>query len=121
MSATTIIPFNDNDDDDDDNKIIRPSIILKNDTNNYDTASDESGYDENIDYKIVHMRRPSVIRETLTNFRKTFEKQHTLKTDTANTLISVSSKPSIAKQLKKKIFIPLIITISLITGLIIVI
>lgn len=95
---------------------LKPSLIIKNDDNNYETGSDESGYDENLDFKVIHMRRPSVVRKSLQKFNKSIHQR----TIVGSNLIPVTSRPSIARYLKTKIFLPILISISLITGVIII-
>lgn len=92
---------------------INPSSVVENDETNYETASDETGYDENMDHKVIHMRRPSVIRKSLTKFRKSIDEQN-------SGLIPTSSKPSYFKYFKRKIYIPIVLLVMGITGVIIV-
>jgi len=93
---------------------INPSSIVENDDTNYETASDETGYDENMDHKVIHMRRPSVIRNSLTQFRKSIDQQKT----GSITLIPISSRPSYFKYLKRNIYIPIVLSIVSIMGVI---
>jgi len=98
-------------------KPINPSSVIENDDTNYETASDDTGYDENIDHKVIHMRRPSVIRNNLTQFRKSIDEQ-TSGSMIGSTLIPISSRPSYFKYLKRKIYIPVIVSIVGIMGFI---
>lgn len=128
----TIVPIIENDDDlsilsyddliDKSRTIspINPSSIIEKDDNNYETASDDTGYDENIDYKVISMRKPSFIRKTLNKFRKSVDKQQTDFNSImiGSTLIPIS-RPSLIKRLTKKIYIPIAISIGFIlTGVI---
>lgn len=122
----SIIPINIEEDDDNisilsyddliytNEEPINPSSVIENDDTNYETASDDTGYDENMDHKVIHMRRPSVIRKSLTQFRKSIDEQ----TSGSITLIPISSRPSYFKYLKRKIYIPIIVSIVGIMGLI---
>lgn len=116
---STIIPIYESDYSSDDNKDINPSSIIENDDNNYETASDDTGYDENIDYKVISMRKPSFIRKTLTKFRKSVDEQTNFNsTMIGSTLIPIST-PSLYQRIKKKIYIPIAISIGFIlTGVI---
>ena len=119
----TIIPIYESDYSSDDNNNIHsdinPSCIIKNDDTNYETASDDTGYDENIDYKVISMRKPSFIRKTLTKFRKSVDEQTNFNsTMIGSTLIPIST-PSLYQRIKKKIYIPIAISIGFIlTGVI---
>jgi hypothetical protein len=115
----TIIPIYDSDHSIDNDKDINPSSIIKNDDTNYETASDDTGYDENIDYKVISMRKPSFIRKTLTKFRKSVDEQTNFNsTMIGSTLIPIST-PSFFQRLKKRIYIPIAISIGIIlTGVI---
>ena len=115
----TIIPIYDSDHSIDNDKDINPSCIIKNDDTNYETASDDTGYDENIDYKVISMRKPSFIRKTLTKFRKSVDEQTNFNsTMIGSTLIPIST-PSFFQRLKKRIYIPIAISIGIIlTGVI---
>ena len=115
----TIIPIYDSDHSIDNDKDINPSSIIENDDNNYETASDDTGYDENIDYKVISMRKPSFIRKTLTKFRKSVDEQTNFNsTMIGSTLIPIST-PSLYQRIKKKIYIPIAISIGFIlTGVI---
>lgn len=128
----TIVPIIENDDDlsilsyddlFDKSRPISPinhSSIIEKDDNNYETASDDTGYDENIDYKVISMRKPSFIIKTLTKFRKSLDKQQTDFNSNmiGSTLIPIS-RPSFMKRLTKKIYIPIAISIGFIlTGVI---
>ena len=115
----TIIPLYDSDHSIDNDKDINPSSIIKNDDTNYETASDDTGYDENIDYKVISMRKPSFIRKTLTKFRKSVDEQTNFNsTMIGSTLIPIST-PSLYQRIKKKIYIPIAISIGFIlTGVI---
>ena len=121
--SNSIVPIN-NDDDyisyDDmiylNQQPINPSSVVENDETNYETASDDTGYDENMDHKVIHMRRPSVIRNNLTQFRKSIDEQ-TSGSMIGSTLIPISSKSSYFKYLKRKIYIPIIVSIVGIMGL----
>ena len=121
---STIIPIYESDYSSDDNNNIHsdinPSCIIKNDDTNYETASDDTGYDENIDYKVISMRKPSFIRNTLTKFRKSVDEQTNFNsTMIGSTLIPVSSRPSFYQRIKRRIYIPIVISISLIlTGVV---
>jgi len=110
----TIIPINDDDDLPPISSVINPSNIVATDDNNYETASDDTGYDENMDFKVIHMRRPSVIRKTLSQFRKSIDKGSLV----GSTLIPMNIRPSFFQRLKKKIYIPIVITLIL-TGIIV--
>jgi hypothetical protein len=120
---STIIPIYESDYSSDDNNNIHsdinPSCIIKNDDTNYETASDDTGYDENIDYKVISMRKPSFIRKTLTKFRKSVDEQTNFNsTMIGSTLIPIST-PSLYQRIKKKIYIPIAISIGFIlTGVI---
>jgi hypothetical protein len=116
---STIIPIYDSDHSIDNDKDINPSSIIKNDDTNYETASDDTGYDENIDYKVISMRKPSFIRKTLTKFRKSVDEQTNFNsTMIGSTLIPIST-PSFFQRLKKRIYIPIAISIGIIlTGVI---
>ena len=116
---STIIPIYDSDYYSDNDKDINPSSIIEKNDNNYETASDDTGYDENIDYKVVSMRKPSFIRKTLTKFRKSVDEQTNFNsTMIGSTLIPISS-PSFFQRLKKKMYIPISISIGIIlTGVI---
>jgi hypothetical protein len=116
---STIIPIYDSDHSIDNDKDINPSCIIKNDDTNYETASDDTGYDENIDYKVISMRKPSFIRKTLTKFRKSVDEQTNFNsTMIGSTLIPIST-PSFFQRLKKRIYIPIAISIGIIlTGVI---
>lgn len=123
---STIIPIYESDYSSDDNNNIHsdinPSSIIEKDDTNYETASDDTGYDENIDYKVISMRKPSFIRKTLTKFRKSVDKQQTDFNSNmiGSTLIPIS-RPSFMKRLTKKIYIPIAISIGFIlTGVILV-
>ena len=98
---------------------INPSSVIENDDTNYETASDDTGYDENMDHKVIHMRRQSVIRKTLTKFRKSIDEQKS-GTLIGSTLIPTSSKHSYFKYFKRKIYIPIVLLVMGITGVIIV-
>ena len=119
----TIIPIYESDYSSDDNNNIHsdinPSCIINNDDTNYETASDDTGYDENIDYKVISMRKPSFIRKTLTKFRKSVDEQTNFNsTMIGSTLIPIST-PSLYQRIKKKIYIPIAISIGFIlTGVI---
>lgn len=117
----TIIPISDSDYSSDNDKDINPSSIIEKDDNNYETASDDTGYDENIDYKVISMRKPSFIRKTLTKFRKSVDEQTNFNsTMIGSTLIPIST-PSFFQRLKKRIYIPIAISIGIIlTGVILV-
>jgi|UniRef100_A0A6C0CYH2 hypothetical protein len=120
---STIIPIYESDYSSDDNNNIHsdinPSCIIKNYDTNYETASDDTGYDENIDYKVISMRKPSFIRKTLTKFRKSVDEQTNFNsTMIGSTLIPIST-PSFFQRLKKRIYIPIAISIGIIlTGVI---
>ena len=120
---STIIPIYESDYSSDDNNNIHsdinPSSIIENDDTNYETASDDTGYDENIDYKVISMRKPSFIRKTLTKFRKSVDEQTNFNsTMIGSTLIPIST-PSFFQRLKKRIYIPIAISIGFIlTGVI---
>jgi len=120
---STIIPIYESDYSSDDNNNIHsdinPSSIIENDDTNYETASDDTGYDENIDYKVISMRKPSFIRKTLTKFRKSVDEQTNFNsTMIGSTLIPIST-PSLYQRIKKKIYIPIAISIGFIlTGVI---
>lgn len=122
---STIIPIYEcdysSDDNDNIHSDINPSCIIKNDDTNYETASDDTGYDENIDYKVISMRKPSFIRKTLTKFRKSVDEQTDFKaTMIGSTLIPIST-PSLIQRIKKKIYIPIAVSIAFIlTGVILV-
>jgi len=122
----TIIPINDDDDDIsilsyDDLLPASPSLIPSNivatDDNNYETDSDHTGYDENMDFKVIHMRRPSIIRKTLSQFRKSIDNQQSGSL-VGSTLIPMNTRLSFFQRLKKKIYIPIVITFIL-TGIIV--
>jgi hypothetical protein len=122
----TIIPINDDDDDIsilsyDDLLPASPSLIPSNivatDDNKYETDSDHTGYDENMDFKVIHMRRPSIIRKTLSQFRKSIDNQQSGSL-VGSTLIPMNTRLSFFQRLKKKIYIPIVITFIL-TGIIV--
>ena len=112
---STIIPIYDSDyysdNDNDNDKDINPSSIIEKDDNNYETASDDTGYDENIDYKVVSMRKPSFIRKTLTKFRKSVDEQTNFNSTMIGSTLIPISRPSFFQRLKKKMYIPISISI----------
>lgn len=99
---STIIPIYDSDYYSDNDKDINPSSIIEKDDNNYETASDDTGYDENIDYKVVSMRKPSFIRKTLTKFRKSVDEQTNFNSTMIGSTLIPISRPSFFQRLKKK-------------------
>ena len=116
---STIIPIYDSDHSIDNDKDINPSSIIENDDNNYETASDDTGYDENIDYKVISMRKPSFIRKTLTEFRKSVDEQKNFNSTMIGSTLIPIARPSFIQRLKQKIYIPISITIGFIlTGVI---
>ena len=131
----TIIPINDHYKNDDELSIlsyddllpaspstspVNPSDIVATDDNKYETDSDDTGYDENMDFKVLHMRRPSIIRKTLSQFRKSIDNQQS-GTQVGTTLIPMNIRPSFFQRLKKKIYIPIVFTFTFIlTGIIMV-
>ena len=120
---STIIPIYESDYSSDDNNNIHsdinPSSIIENDDTNYETASDDTGYDENIDYKVISMRKPSFIRKTLTKFRKSVDEQTNFNSTMIGSTLIPIARPSFIQRLKQKIYIPIAITIGFIlTGVI---
>jgi len=116
---STIIPIYDSDYYSDNDKDINPSSIIEKNDNNYETASDDTGYDENIDYKVVSMRKPSFIRKTLTKFRKSVDEQTNFNSTMIGSTLIPISRPSFFQRLKKKMYIPISISIGIIlTGVI---
>ena len=73
------------DDDKQEFRIPLPSQIIHDD-NYYETSSNDTGYDENIDYKVVGQRRKSTIQNNLSSFYKRLSK-------TKKTNISLSIHP----------------------------
>jgi len=108
---STIIPIYESDYSSDNDKDINPSSIIEKDDNNYETASDDTGYDENIDYKVVSMRKPSFIRKTLTKFRKSVDEQTNFNSTMIGSTLIPISRPSFFQRLKKKMYIPISISI----------
>ena len=116
---STIIPIYDSDYYSDNDKDINPSSIIEKNDNNYETASDDTGYDENIDYKVISMRKPSFIRKTLTKFRKSVDEQTNFNSTMIGSTLIPISRPSFFQRLKKKMYIPISISIGIIlTGVI---
>jgi hypothetical protein len=69
----------------------------------------------------MHMRRPSVIRNSLDKFRNSIDNQEKGNNSlmVGSTLIPVSSRPSFYQRIKRRIYIPIVISISLIlTGVV---
>lgn len=48
---------------------MRPSEII-NDDENYETGSDSTGYDENMDIKVINLRRKSTVDNYINKFNK---------------------------------------------------
>ena len=91
------------DDDKQEFRIPLPSQIIHDD-NYYETSSNDTGYDENIDYKVVGQRRKSTIQNNLSSFFKRISgttKTHislpihlnTSQNTSQNTSISIKNKP----------------------------
>jgi len=91
------------DDDKEEFRIPLPSHIIHDD-NCYETSSNDTGYDENIDYKVVGQRRKSTIQTNLSSFFKRISettKTHislpihlnTSQNTSQNTSISIKNKP----------------------------
>ena len=91
------------DDDKQEFRIPLPSQIIHDD-NYYETSSNDTGYDENIDYKVVGQRRKSTIQTNLSSFFKRISgttKTHislpihlnTSQNTSQNTSISIKNKP----------------------------
>ena len=93
--------FSDSSSDDDKQEFRTPlpSQIIHDD-NYYETSSNDTGYDENIDYKVVGQRRKSTIQTNLSSFVKRISgatKTHIslpIHLNTSqNTSISIKNKP----------------------------
>ena len=91
------------DDDKQEFRIPLPSQII-HDNNYYETSSNDTEYDENIDYKVVGQRRKSTIQANLSSFLKRISgttKTHislpihvnTSQNTSQNTSISIKNKP----------------------------
>ena len=91
------------DDDKQESRTPLPSQIIHDD-NYYETSSNDTGYDENIDYKVVGQRRKSTIQNNLSSFFKRISgttKTHislpihlnTSQNTSQNTSISIKNKP----------------------------
>jgi hypothetical protein len=83
-------------DDESSNNIIvnkRPSDIKINDVTNYETDSDDSGYNEN-EYSSMYKRQPSFIRKSIGNFsQKVVDSGGTTKQTLGSSIVLDKKRP----------------------------